>query len=107
MYYIQKFYNFFDGVCEICIKCITEKSQAIVTAPVHPLSTGKDNFQFQILKRGDQKKRVRLRGELLCYCQTRLFKIKYGFEGSISNVDFGLFQPKNQWMFSFVTFWLC
>ena len=37
----------------------------------------------------------------------RLFKIKYGFESSISNVDLGLFYPKNQQMFSFVTFWFC
>ena len=29
-----------------------------------------------------------------------LFKKKYSFEGSISNVDLGL-------MFSFVTFWFC
>ena len=62
MRYIKKFYNFFDGVLEICIKWITEKSQAVVTVPVHPLSTGKDNFQFQILKRGDQKKKSTLEG---------------------------------------------
>ena len=37
--------------------------------------------------------------------QKRLCKMKYGFERSISNVDLGLFQPKNQLMFSFVTFW--
>ena len=32
-------------------------------------------------------------------------KIKYGFDGSISNVDLSLFQPNKQLMFSFVTFW--
>ena len=37
----------------------------------------------------------------------RFLKIKHLFEGSISNVDHGLFQPKNQLMFSFVTFWFC
>ena len=37
-------------------------------------------------------------------CQKRLTKIKYGFEGSISNVDFILFYPSNQLMFSFVKF---
>ena len=37
----------------------------------------------------------------------RLFKIKYSFEGSISNVDLGLFQPNNQIIISFVTFWFC
>ena len=40
-------------------------------------------------------------------CQKRLCKIKYGLEGSISNVDLGLIQPSNQLMFSFVAFWFC
>ena len=35
----------------------------------------------------------------------RLCKIKYGLEGSISNVDLSLCQPSNQLIFSFVTFW--
>ena len=38
--------------------------------------------------------------------QKWLLKIN-GFEGSISNVNLGLFQPNNQLMFSFVTFWFC
>ena len=33
-----------------------------------------------------------------------LLKIKYGFEGSISNVDLGLFYPSIQSVFSFSTF---
>ena len=37
----------------------------------------------------------------------RLSKIKYSFEGSIPNVDLGLFYPNNQLMFRFVTFWFC
>ena len=35
-----------------------------------------------------------------------LLKIKYGFEGSISNVDLGLFYPSIQSVFSFSTFWI-
>ena len=38
--------------------------------------------------------------------QKKLLKIN-GFEGSISDVDLGLFQPNNQIMFSFLTFWFC
>ena len=45
-----------------------------------------------------------LPGSLLCPCQKKLFKINCGFEGSISNVDLGLFRLKNQLKFSFVTF---
>ena len=37
----------------------------------------------------------------------RILEIKYGFEGLISNVDLGLFQPNIQLMFSFVKFWFC
>ena len=39
--------------------------------------------------------------------QKRLCKIEYGFEGTISDFDLGLFYPNNQLMFSFVKFWLC
>ena len=65
-------------------------------------------------RRGRQKKWVPgglkyfchryLPGSLLCPYQKRLFKINCGFEGSISNVDLGLFRLKNQLKFSFVTF---
>ena len=42
------------------------------------------------------------------YCVLCIKKnLKYGFEGSISNVDLGLFYPNDQLMSSFVTFWLC
>ena len=34
-------------------------------------------------------------GDYCVSCKILLCKIKYGFEGSISNVDLGLFQPKN------------
>ena len=40
-------------------------------------------------------------------CQKRLCKIKYAFEGSISNVDLELFNLNNQLGFSFVKFWFC
>ena len=36
------------------------------------------------------------------------WKMKYGFDDSISYADLGLFQlPNNQLMFSFVTLWFC
>ena len=76
--------------------------------------------QSQTLKRGYQKKmrawgdlnssfqRYLPRGAYCVSCQKRLYKIKYGFENSISNIYLGLFQPpNNQLMFSFVTFWFC
>ena len=47
---------------------------------------------------------VCLRGVYYVFCQRKNFN---DFEGSISNVDLGLFYPNNQLMFSFVTFWFC
>ena len=49
-----------------------------------------------------------LPGELTMFLvKKRLLEIKYGFEGSISNVDLGQFYPNNQLLFSFLTFWFC
>ena len=77
-------------------------SQTTVPPPYFLLGGGGGqlNFQSQILKRGDQKKisawgdlnsscHGYLRGGLLCSLskKKRLLKIKYGFKGSISNVD--------------------
>ena len=44
-------------------------------------------------------------GLTMLLAKKRLLKIKYGFEGSISNVDLRLLQPNKQSMFSFVIFW--
>ena len=66
---------------------------------------GGDNFQSQILKKRKSECLSGLKGFLphiytltyihtyICYvpCERRFYKIKYGFEGSISNVDLGLF----------------
>ena len=49
-----------------------------------------------------------LPGEVTMFLvKKRILEIKYGFEGLISNVDLGLFQPNIQLMFSFVKFWFC
>ena len=72
------------------------------TVAVPPFYRG-DNFQSQILKRGDKKKKSAwghlkvpaldncLEG-LTVFCKKkRLLKIKYGFDDSVSYVDLGLF----------------
>ena len=47
-------------------------------------------------------------GELTMFLvKKKDFKIKYGFEGLIPNVDLDLFHPNNQLMFSVVTHWFC
>ena len=87
-----------------------------VSVPPPPFSAGGDNLQSQILKEGDQEK-MSVWGALKSSChgyfagglimllaKKRLLKIKYGFEGSISNVDLRLLQPNRQSMFSFLTF---
>ena len=69
--------------------------------------------------RGDQKKMTSWRDlKSFCHeylhgktyyisCQKRLLKIRHSFEGSILDVDLGLFESNHQFMFSFVTFWFC
>ena len=57
---------------------------------------------------GDGVGRGCVRGSLLCFfSKKRLLKIKCGFNGSISNVDLGLFKPNKQLMISFIIFWFC
>ena len=47
-------------------------------------------------------------GGLTVFLVKKDWKIKYGFDDSISYADLGLFQlPNNQLMFSFVTLWFC
>ena len=77
--------------------------EGITVSAVPLLSTGGDNFQSEILKRGISEKNECLGRikEFLPWiftweayyvsCLKRPLKIKYGLEGSISNVDLGLF----------------
>ena len=78
-----------------------------------PFSAGGDNLQSQILKRGGSEKNECLGalksschgyfagGLIMLLAKKRLLKIKYGFEGSISNVDLRLLQPNRQLMLVF------
>ena len=63
--------------------------------PPHPFLLGGDNFQSQILKKRGQEKKYEclgyLPGGLTMFLVKKDLKIKHGFEGSISNVDLGLF----------------
>ena len=77
--------------------------EGITVSAVPLLSTGGDNFQSEILKRGISEKNECLGRikEFLPWiftweayyvsCLKRPLKIKYGLEGSISDVDLGLF----------------
>ena len=88
-------------------------------SPTHFCSQ-RGNFHSQVLKSRDQKIKWNGQGDLKSSChifspgvfnmflvKKRLCKTKYSSEGTISNVDLGLFYPNNQLMFSFVTFWFC
>ena len=72
-----------------------------VSVPL-PLFCWGGNFQSQILKRGDEKK-MSAEGDLeflpwifawgayYVFLSKKDLQIKYGFDGAISNVNFGLF----------------
>ena len=108
-------FNFFKTVSVFeNLTVVKELTQYHPPSPP-PLSVGRDNFQSQILKRGDKKKNeclggLRVSAMNICsrayyiFSQKRLLKIKCAFESS--NADLGLFQPNNQ-LISFVTFWFC
>ena len=105
----------------LCVRylLILWRKDSTLSAPT-PFLLGGSNFQSQILERGDQEK-MRAWGGLkefpvmdICLrtyyvsFQKNTFENKiWLFDGSISNVDLGPFQPNNQLMFSFVTFWFC
>ena len=60
------------------------------------LSAGVDNFQSQILKRREVKCMPGGHKEfLLCSLSKRLCKVKYAFEGLVSNVYLGFSQTTN------------
>ena len=90
------------------------------TISPHPLSAGREQLSVPNFGKGGSGKNARLGGlkefPVMDIClgtyyvsfQKNTFENKiWLFEGSISNVDLGLFQPNNQLMFSFVTFWFC
>ena len=86
------------------------------TANIKPLSSSHflwgTTFSPKFWKNGVSEKNEYLGGlkawGITVFLVKKDWRIKYGFDDSISYADLGLFQlPNNQLMFSFVTLWFC
>ena len=99
--FLGKFPYSFDSKPRENIQQMNWKDDHIYS--IEPSFCWGDNFQSQILKRVGIRNKISARGVVKssCHryfpakayyvpCQERLCEIKYGFEGSISNVDLAL-----------------
>ena len=104
--YITKWFDVADTVRQLLVPFLKNEDQKKWAPGGSERGEEAKSFCYRYFPRRLTMLQMFPHGGLLCSFSKKLCKIKYCFEGSISNVDLGLFYPNNRrlvlWHFSLV-----